>query len=52
MADARKNSRPDAFNLAEVLRMLEEEELDGDCISSDEESDLDHELYDMDRELR
>lgn len=32
--------------------MLDEEMNDGECMSSDEESVLDKELYDMDRELR
>ena len=55
MASASKRSRTELFGRAVVLQQLHladdsEERFEG--ISSGEESDLDHQLYDLDENLR
>ena len=52
MASARKRSHAESFDAEEALRRILEEESDHEGIPSGEESDLDRELYDVERELR
>ena len=55
MAVARKRpptERPEIFNQEEVVRMITEENSHREFICSGEESELDHQLYDIDQEMR
>ena len=52
MASGRGRSREEFFDVEEAVRRIFNEEDKTLGIPSDEESDLDHELYDMDDDQR
>ena len=52
MASRRRASRGESISVDEFIRRVQEEETDPGGLSSDEESDLDQQLYDMDEDRR
>ena len=52
MAAARKRSCTEFFDSEEALCRTEEEDSDPEGMSSDEESNLDHQLCDVDKKMR
>ena len=52
MASRSGRSRGRSIPLEEVTRMIEKQETDAGGLSSDEESDLDQQLYDIDEDRR
>ena len=52
MASRSGSSRGRSIPFEEVIRMIESQETDAGGLSSDEESDLDQQLYDMDEDRR
>ena len=52
MASSRRNSRGRSISLEEAIRIIESQESGTEGLTSDEESDLDQQLYDMDENLR
>ena len=52
MASRRGVSRCPSITMEEFIRRVQDEETDGEGLPSDEESDLDQQLYDMDEDRR
>ena len=52
MASGRESSRGRSFTLEETIELCLREESSAEGLSSGEESDLDHQLYDMDENQR
>ena len=52
MASRRRASRCPSIPLDEVIKRVQDEEIDTGGLSSNEESDLDQQLYDMDNDRR
>ena len=52
MASRSGSSRGRFITQEEIIRMIEEDETDTGGLSSDEESELDQQLYDMDEDRR
>ena len=52
MASSSGTSRGRSISLEEAIRIIQREEIDTAGLASDEESDLDQQLYDMDENRR
>lgn len=52
MASSTRSSRQQSFDIEKAVRRVLEEETDNGGMPSDEESDLDNQLYDLDNNWR